>query len=99
MHIHTVPSQDDLLHKQMHNWWITDSIYTKYQQISPRSLEDEKALKNRKETIKHVGNRYKAGLLWRRPDVEFQDNRAMAERRLIFTENALKRYYILANHR
>lgn len=35
MHIHRVPSSDDLLHQQIQNWWRTDSFATKYQQDSP----------------------------------------------------------------
>ena len=96
MHIHTVPSPDDLLHKQMQNWWRTDSLGTKYEQTSPRSLEDKKALKTLEETVKHVGDRYQAGMLWKRPDVEFPDNRAMAERRLTSTEKVLRRDHFLA---
>ena len=91
MHVQTVPSPDDLLHKQMQNWWRNDSFGTKYEQTSPRSLEDKKALKTLEETVKHVGDRYQAGILWKRPDVEFPDNRAMAERRLTCTEKVLKR--------
>ncbi|KAL9972907.1 hypothetical protein ACROYT_G019299 [Oculina patagonica] len=97
MHIHTVPSPDDLLHKQMQNWRRTDSFGTKYEQTTPRSLEDKKALKTLEETVKHVGDRYQVGMLWKRPDVEFPDNRAMAERRLTSTEKVLKRDHALAN--
>ena len=96
MHIHTVPSSDDLLHKQMQNWWRTDSFGTKYEQASPRSIEDKKALKILEETVKHVGDRYQVGMLWKRPDVEFPDNKAMAEKRLTSTEKALKRDDALA---
>ena len=80
----------------MQNWWRTDSFGTKYGQISPRSLEDKKALKTLEETVKHVGDRYQAGMLWKRPDVEFPDNRTMAERRLISIEKVLKRDPALA---
>ena len=61
MHIHTVPSSDDLLHKQMQNWWRTDSFGTKYEQASSRSTQEKKALKHLKETVKNVGNRYQVG--------------------------------------
>ena len=53
MHVHTVPTSDDLLHKQMQNWGRTDSFGTKYQQASPRSLDDKKAPKILEDTIKH----------------------------------------------
>ena len=55
MHVYTVPTSDDLLHKQMQNWWRTDSFGTKYQQASPRSLDDKKALKILKDTAKRGG--------------------------------------------
>lgn len=45
MHIHTIPSTDDLLHSQMKNRWRTDSFGTKYDQTSIRTLEDKKALR------------------------------------------------------
>ena len=56
MYVHTVPTSDDLLHKQMQNWWRTDSFGTKYQQASPRSLDDKKALKILKDTAKKGGD-------------------------------------------
>ena len=94
--MHTVPTSVDLLHKQMQNWWRTDSFGTKYQQTSPRSLVDKKALKILKDPVKHVGDRHEAGMLWRRPDVDLPDNRAMTERCLRSTEKALKRDDTLA---
>ena len=90
MLIHTVPSEDDLLHRQVEHWWRTDLFGTKYVQTSPRSLEDKRALQTLQETVKHVGDRYQVGLLWKTPDIEFPDNRAMAERRLCSTEKVLK---------
>ena len=46
--------------------------------------------------MKHVGDRYQVGLLWKTPDIEFPGNRAMAERRLCSTERVLKRDDALA---
>ena len=96
MFIHTVPSDDDLLHRQVQNWWRTDSLGTKYEQTSLRSLDDKRALQTLQETVKHVGDRYQVGLLWKTPDIEFPDNRIMAERRLCSTEKVLKRDNALA---
>ena len=84
--IHTVPLDDDLLHRQVQNWWRTDLFGTKYEQSSPRSLEDKRALQTLQETVKHVGDRYQVGLLWKTPYIELQ----MAERRLCSTEKVLK---------
>ena len=78
MLVHTVPSDDNLLHRQVQNWRRTDSFGTKYEQTSPRSLEDKRALQTLQETVKHVGDRYQVGLLWKTPDIEFPDNRYMA---------------------
>ena len=95
-HIHTVPSPDALLYKQMENWWRTDSFGTKYEQISPRSIEEKKALKTPEETVKHMGDRYQVGMLRKRTDVEFPENRTMAERRLMSTEKVLTHDHALA---
>lgn len=56
----------------------------------------KKAIKILEETVKHVGNRYQVGMLWKRPDVEFPDNRAMAKKRLTSTEKVLKRVNALS---
>ena len=61
MFVHTVPSDDDLLHRQVQNWWRTDSFGTKYEQTSPQSLEDKRALQTLQETVKHVGDSYQVG--------------------------------------
>ena len=84
MHIHTVPSWDDLLHKQMHKWWRTDSFGTKYEQASSRSIKDKKF-------FKILEKRYQVGMLWKRPDAKFPENRVMVEKRLTSTKNVLKR--------
>ena len=60
------------------------------QQASPISLDDKKALKILEDTVKHVGDRYETGMLWRRRDVELPDNRAMAERCLRSSEKTQK---------
>ena len=91
-----IPSAEDQLHQLMQHWWRTDSFGTKYQQESPRSIEDQLAVKILEDTVKHVGDRYEAGLLWKDPSVHFPDNRVMAERRLISTERALRRDHTLA---
>ena len=60
------------------------------------SLEDKKTLKTVEEAVEHVGDRYQAGMLWKRPDVEFPHNRALVERRLMSTEKVLKCDHALA---
>ena len=77
---HRVPTKNDLLNQQLQNWWRTDSFGTKYQRETPRSGEDKKAVQILEDTVRHVGDRYEAGLLWKEKDVALPDNRDLAER-------------------
>jgi len=64
--------------------------------VTPPSREDLSALKTLERTVKHVGDRYEVGMLWKDRDVKFPDNRLLAERRLESTERRLKREEVLA---
>lgn len=63
--MYTVPSDDALLHRQVQNWERTDSFGTKYEQTSPGALQILQ------ETVKHAGDQYQVGFLWKTPDTEF----------------------------
>ncbi|KAK3747981.1 hypothetical protein QZH41_019783, partial [Actinostola sp. cb2023] len=82
---------------RVEEWWRTDAFGTKYENETPRSVEDKKALEILENTVKHLGDRYEVDMLWRDQDVEFPDNRAMAEKRLKSTERRLKRDETLAD--
>ena len=96
MHVHRVLNPEEALLKQVEEWWRTDSFGTKYERETPRSREDKKALETLEKTVKSIDDRYEVGMLWREDDVEFPDNRKMAEKRLRSTERRLERDDVLA---
>ncbi|KAK3739937.1 hypothetical protein QZH41_015978, partial [Actinostola sp. cb2023] len=97
MHVHRVRNAEEQLLQRVEEWWRTDAFGTKYENETPRSVEDKKALEILENTVKHLGDRYEVGMLWRDRDVKFPDNRAMAEKRLKSTERRLKRDETLAD--
>ena len=44
MHVHGVLNDEESLNKQVEDWWRTESFGTKYEDASPRSHEDNRAL-------------------------------------------------------
>ena len=90
MHVHHVQTSDDLLQRQMQDWWRTDTFGTNIVKRR-RNLEKTKETKILEETVKNLGNRYEVGLLWKDSDVQLPDNRVLAEKRLESTEKRLKR--------
>ena len=80
LHIHRVLDTEGTLERKVEEWWLTESFGTKYEQETPRSREDRKALDILEKTVKRVGDRYEAGLLCKEQDVKFPDNRATAEK-------------------
>ena len=96
MLIQRVPTTDDLLNQQLQNWWRTDSFGTKYQLEPPRTREDKRAIEILESTVRYVGDRYEARLLWKEKDVQLCDNRDVAEKRLKSTERTVKRDVVLA---
>ncbi|KAK3748900.1 hypothetical protein QZH41_002891 [Actinostola sp. cb2023] len=97
MHVHRVRNAEEQLLQCVEEWWRTVAFGTKYENETPRSVEDKKALEILENTVKHLGDRYEVGMLWRDQDVEFPDNRAMSEKRLKSTERRLKRDETLAD--
>ena len=89
-HVHRVRNVEESLSKQVEDWWRTESFGTKYEDVTPRSLEDKRALETLERTVKHVSDRYEVGMLWKKGEVKFPDNRLMAEKRLESTERKLK---------
>ena len=96
MHVHRALNAEETLNKQVEDWWRTESFDTKYEHETPRSREDLSALESLERTVKHVGDRYEDGMLWKDEDVKFPGNRLMAERRLESTERRLKSDEVLA---
>ena len=90
IHVHRVLNAEESLSKQVEDWWRTESFGTKYEDVTPRSREDKRSPETLERTVKHVCNRYEVGMLWREGEVNFPDNRLMAEKRLESTERKLK---------
>ena len=44
MHVHRVLNAEESLSKQVEDWWRTESFGTKYEDVTPRSREDKRAL-------------------------------------------------------
>ena len=91
MHVHRVLIVEKSLSKQVEDWWRTESFGTKYEDVTPRSREDKRALETSERTVKHVCDRYEVGMLWREGEVKFPVNCLMTEKRLKSTEGKLKR--------
>ena len=85
MYMHGVLDVEESLNKQVEDWWRTESFGTKYEDVTPRSREEKRALETLERTVKHVCDRYEVGML------KFPDNRLMAEKRLESNERKLKR--------
>ena len=47
MHVHRVLNVEESLSKQLEDWWRTESFGTKYEDVTPRSREDKRALETR----------------------------------------------------
>ena len=75
MHVHRGLNADVSLNKQVEDWWRTESFGTKYEDVTPRSREDKRAIESLERTVKHVFGRYEVGMLWREQEVEFPDKR------------------------
>ena len=96
MHVQRVLIAEESLNKQVEDWWRTESFGTKYEDVTPRSLEDKRAIETLERTVKYVSGRYEVRMLWREQEVEFPDNRLMAVKPLESTERKLKRNEDLA---
>ena len=79
MHVHRVLNVEESLSNQVEDWWRTESFGTKYEDVTPRSREDKRALETSESTVMHVCDRYEVGMLWREREVKFPDNRLMAD--------------------
>ena len=79
MHVHCFLNIEESLNKQVEDWWPTESFGTKYEDATPHSREDNRALETLERTVKHVSDGYEVEMLWKEQDVKFPDNRLMAE--------------------
>ena len=92
IHVNFIHSAcEDGMHKQMQNFWTTESFGTKYDEPPRKSREDERALKILDDSIKMTGGRYETKLLWKCPNRSLPDSRPAALIRLRHTERKLDR--------
>ena len=82
---------DDELSAAVTEWWSTEAFGTKYCEPTPRSKEDERALKLLEENTTKGNGRYKAGLLWKNNNITFPNNKPQAMKHLQAIERKLEK--------
>ena len=86
----TSTESDTLLHKQVQQFWSTESFGVSVNLHKPTSVEDVKA-SNLLETSTRVSEgHYEVPMLWRHPDCSLPNNRRMAEKRFASLSYKLK---------
>uniref|UniRef100_A0A5S6Q3D4 DUF1758 domain-containing protein n=1 Tax=Trichuris muris TaxID=70415 RepID=A0A5S6Q3D4_TRIMR len=84
-HVHyrgDAPELDELLP----SLWLTESMGTMPMAKPPMSAEDKESIRILNSSIRHTGERYEVGLLWKTPKPALPNNRPAAERRLLYLE-------------
>ena len=85
-HVHPQASSFDLLSKSLERFWNTESFGV-LPAINPNmSSEERKGLVILESTIRHNGERYEVGLMWKSSDVKLPDNRSDAMRQFLALE-------------
>ena len=86
------------LSNQVESFWKLESLGNTSQAAKPKSIEDKRAEKIIESTIGKIDGHYQMGLLWKRCDPRFPNNRPVAEmrlrhlRRLFERDPVLKKY-------
>lgn len=88
---------DDSLTSVVRSFIKIDSFGTKPDVSIPTSREEKRAWEILRQTTKHNGERYEAGLLWRADEVKMETNHSMAMTRLTSLERKFKRDRSLAD--
>ena len=92
LHVNVIHMTDeDDMHRQIQNFWTTESFGTKYDEPPRRSRDDERALKVLNDSIRLTDGHYETKLMWKRPNGKLPDSRAAALIRLRHTERKLDR--------
>ena len=86
--VHVSTPEEDL-HRQVQEWWKTESFGCKYDGQVSRSVEDHAAIQILESTTQKVGDRYETGLLWKDPTTKLPNNRSVAESHLRSLERRL----------
>ena len=91
-----VQPPDEELNNRVKSWWRIEDFGCKYEVEAQRSVEDEKAMHTLEESTKLVDGRYEVPLLWKKNCESLENNRAVAEHRLVLLEKRLQRDINLA---
>ena len=91
-----VQPPDEELNNRVKSWWRTEDFGCKYEVEAQRSVEDEKAMHTLEESTKLVDGRYEVPLFWKKNCESLENNRAVAEHRLVLLEKRLQRDINLA---
>ena len=86
--VHVSTPEEDV-HRQVQEWWKTESFGCKYDGQVSRSVEDHAAIQILESTTQKVGDRYETGLLWKDPTTKLPNNRSVAESHLRSLERRL----------
>ena len=91
-----VPTTDDLLNQQLQTGGLQIPSEPSTNMNPLEHVRTERAIEILESTVRHVRDRYEAGLLWKEKDVQLCDNRDVPEKRLKSTERTVKRDVVLA---
>ena len=87
-------SFDEQLHKQMEDFWSTESFGTKHCDVNPMSVEDRRAIAYLEKSTKLVDGHYVAPMLWAE-DSSLPNNFGLAAKRLELLSKRFQRDNLL----
>ena len=95
--VHNIRAAADefTLSNQVESFWKLESLGNTSQAAKPKSIEDKRAEKIIESTIGKIDGHYQMGLLWKRCDPRFPNNRPVAEMRLRHLRRRLERDPVL----
>ena len=95
--VHNIRAAADefTLSNQVESFWKLESLGNTSQAAKPKSIEDKRAEKIIESTIGKIDGHYQMGLLWKRCDPRFPNNRPVAEMRLRHRRRRLERDPVL----